>query len=172
MLCDFVTALEESRNQEFFSVGITQDDARAIRGRDDAKTVALLLVAHRGILPELGGGLFGSFEAGAADGEIGIVGGAASSGAGGAVSTQATEAARAGNTAKGKDGAVVAIGGEFLVVAVGDGACGIDEARAQDGADDIHFCGSAEADAIGQTDGKGKARGVRSGEQHAAFGYE
>src|ERR1700719_2217392 len=114
MLGDFVAAFDQTGNEQVFVVGITEDDASAIGGRNHANTFALLFVAYRRIFPQLGGGLLGGLDAGAADGEIGIVGSAASGGASGAVAAESPEAAAAGDAAERKDGAVVAVGREFF----------------------------------------------------------
>src|SRR5712664_1953371 len=172
MLGDFVAAFDKAGDEQVFAIGVTQDDASAIGRRDDAKSVTLLFVAHRGKLPKFGGRLLGSFGSGAADGEIGIIGGTASGGTGSAVAAQTTEAASACDAAERKDGAVVAVDGELLVVAVGDRARGIDEPGPHDGTDDIHFLRSPHVDAVSQAAGKSEARSVRSGEQYAAPSYE
>src|SRR5260221_9091327 len=95
MLGDFVAAFDQARDEQVFAIGVTQDDTGAIGRRDDAKSVALLFVAHRGKLPKLGGGLLGSFGSGAADGEIGIIGGAPSRGGGSGVGPPKSGAAGA-----------------------------------------------------------------------------
>src|ERR1700686_3841838 len=111
MLGDFVATFEQAGNQEIFGIGVTQDDAGTIRGRDHADAVALLFVAYGRIFPKLGGGLFQGFGSWATHGEIGIVSCAAAGGTRRAVAAQAAEPATASDAAERKDRAVVAVGG-------------------------------------------------------------
>src|SRR5258708_36767418 len=94
MLGDFVAAFDKAGDEQVFAIRVTQDDASAIGRRDDAKSVTLLFVAHRGKLPKFGGRLLGSFGSGAAAGEIGLLGGAAARGAGKAVGAHSTQRPR------------------------------------------------------------------------------
>src|SRR5260221_14673894 len=94
MLGDFVAAFDQARDEQVFAIGVTQDDTGAIGRRDDAKSVALLFVAHRGKLPKLGGGLLGNFGSGAAAGETGIIGRSTARGPGSSVAPQTAEAAK------------------------------------------------------------------------------
>src|SRR5258708_13363379 len=169
MLRDLITTFDQAGDEQLFAVGVTQNDPRASCRRDDTISVPFLLVTHGRIFPRLGSGLLGGCGSGAANGKIGIADSSSSGGAGSAVAAQTAKATAASDAAERKDGAVVAVDGEFLVVAIGDGARGVDEPSAHNRANDIHFLRSADADAVRQADGKRKARSVRSGNEHAAF---
>src|SRR5713226_2918337 len=125
MLRDFIAAFDQAGDEQVFAVGVTQNDPRANCRRDDTISVPLLLVTHRRIFPKLGSGLFGSFGSGAANGKIGIVDSSSAGGPGSAVSAQTAKATAAGDATQRKYRAVITVRGEFLIVAVSDGARGI-----------------------------------------------
>src|SRR6185437_6389373 len=58
------------------------------------------------------------------------------------------------------------------VEAIGDGAGGINKPGADYGADDLHALRIADTDAVSESDGKGKARSVRRGQENSAFLHE
>src|SRR5262249_28163754 len=68
--------------------------------------------------------------------------------------------------------AVIAVNGDFVGVAVGDRAGGIDGTSAEDRADDFHFVGTRRADAVGNADRESELRRIRRGEQQAAVSDE
>src|SRR5580658_7865542 len=150
MLRNFVAAFDEAGDEQLFAIGVAEDDAGAIRWGNHAEIIVKLLVGEQGIFPDFRFRLFGNFSAGPTDGEIRIVHRAAAGGTGVRLGTQAAAASRAGNTAQRKDRAIVAVSREFFVVAVGNGTCAVNEARADDGADNLQALGVADADAIGE----------------------
>src|SRR5271168_5099183 len=121
-LRDVVAAFEQAGDEEFTGIGVTEDHARAHRRGNHAIAVAQLFVGHRRILPPLDLRLFRNFSRGAAGGEVGILEGAASGGPHGYLRAQPAEPATANDAGERERRTVVAIGGERLAVAVGDGA--------------------------------------------------
>src|SRR2546423_15493506 len=117
MLRDFFAAFEEAGNEQIGLIGITQNDAGALRGWDDAEAVAFLFVGDRRIFPDFGAWLFGRFHSGAADGEIGITERAAGGGARGQFGAEPAPAPspRSGNSANGNDWYVAAVGRKFFL---------------------------------------------------------
>ena len=164
VLRDFVAAFDETGDREFLAIGVAENDASAIGGRNHSVIVVQLFVGEQGFSQISAFGSSGNFDAGTADGEIGIVHGAAAGGARVRFIAEAAATARARDTAQRKNRAVVAVGREFFVVAVSDGACAVHETRADDGADDLHALCIADADAVGEADGERKARGVGGGQ--------
>src|SRR2546423_5824112 len=128
MLRDFFAAFEEAGNEQIGLIGITQNDAGALRGWDDAEAVAFLFVGDRRIFPDFGAWLFGRFHSGAADGEIGIIERAAAGGARSqfGAKTATASAPRSGDAAERKYWSVVAVGGNFFVVTIGNRAGSVD----------------------------------------------
>src|SRR5271166_1475391 len=171
VLGDVASALHQAGNGEVLGVGITKDDPGAGGGRDHSRIVVQLFVGGDRNLPLFPLGFVGDFGGGTADDEVRIVLGAASRWA--SIHFRAEmPAARTEQAIHRKNGAIVAVGGHFFVVAIGDGASGIDKARANDGSNDFHFFRVGSRDAIGEPDGKDELGSVRCGEQNAALGHE
>src|SRR4029434_6112716 len=137
MLRDLASAFEQSRNQQLLRVCVTQHHPRPHCRRDHSRVVVSLLVGHPWVFPDFRLRLLRRFRSFPADREVWIVLGAAPGRPFAHFWSQASPASRAGNAAERKYWAVVAISGDFLAVAVGNGTRAIHQACAHHRADDL-----------------------------------
>src|SRR5882762_11364167 len=172
MLGDFVSTFHQTGNEQILFIRITEDHSGAVGRRNHAKAVAPLFVGYRRRFPNLGGKLFGSLRCGAAHGEIRIIRGAAASGASMRFVAEAAASPGTGNTTEGKDRPVVTIGGDFLVVTIGEGAATVHESGTNDRADNFHVLRRVRTDARDEANLRGESGSVRSGQQHATLLHE
>src|SRR5207249_671635 len=109
-------------------------------GSNDPVAIALLFVRNRRVLPQLGRGFLRKLDARAANGEIGIVEGAASGWTRGHFDSEPSSPAStcASDTVKRKNRTVVAIDRNPFIIAVGNRARGIHQARTEDRSHNVH----------------------------------
>src|SRR6476661_1003605 len=172
MLGNFLAALEQTRDQQLLAIGVTEDDARTVCRWDYAEAVAPLLTGDRRRLPGLPGGFFRRFDTRAPHCEIGVAHRPAARGTRVRFRAQAPPAAAAGDVAQRKNRPIVAIDGELLVVAVGDGALRVDQARAQNGAHNLQLLRGRRVDPGGEACFGRKAGSVRGGKKNSALPNE
>src|SRR5579883_388084 len=172
MLRDLVAAFDQSRDQQVLGVRVAENHARPVLLRNHAVSVPFLFIRYGRRFPNLRFRFLWRRLVHAPHGEVGIVYAPAPRWPLMHLLAEPPPSPRSGDAGQRKYGPVVAVDGNFVVVAVGNRARAVHQPRSQHRSDDFHLLAAARCHSLRHPQRKRQPRSVGRRQQQSAVLHE